>query len=122
MNKLNLTASNDYEEIVKKYLEENASESLIEKINNGSKTLSGFFEYAKNGAHKRAVNNYACIADKEVFGWAIHYFEEDSIKEGQSNNKPAAEKKPQAKPVEKKTVSKKQDNQQLDFFAMLGDI
>lgn len=120
MNKLNLTANNDYEKTVKQYLEENASEHLIEKINSGQKTLSGFFKYAASEAKKQAVGNCACVADKEVFGWAIHYFEEDSIQEGQSNNKPAPENKPQEKPAEKKPVSKKKDDQQLDFFAMLG--
>ena len=35
---LNLTATNRQEEIIKQYLENNVSESLAEKINNGVKT------------------------------------------------------------------------------------
>ena len=54
---LNLTATNRQEEIIKQYLENNVSESLAEKINNGVKTekdgktliskknLTGFFGF-----------------------------------------------------------------------------
>lgn len=37
--KLNLQAGNAYETAVLKYLEENASDALVEKINSGKKTL-----------------------------------------------------------------------------------
>lgn len=90
---LNLTASNNAEERIKAYLEENASSELAEKINNGTpvekdgktlynrKTLTGFIKYATAEARKVAEKGaqYACIADNMVFGWAIHYFEEESI-------------------------------------------
>ena len=93
MIKLNLKANNKQEEIILAYLQENASETLAEKINNGTpfvkdgkpltnlKTLSGFMKYACVEARKLAEKgaNCACIEDKVVFGWAIHYFEEDSI-------------------------------------------
>ena len=58
MKELNLVAKNKQEELVKTYLQENASEILVEKINNGTlitkdgitlinkKTLSGFMKYA----------------------------------------------------------------------------
>ena len=36
-------------------------------------------KYAANEARKSAVNNCAIIEDEVVFGWAIHYFEEDKI-------------------------------------------
>jgi hypothetical protein len=90
---LNLTAENKQEELVKAYLEENASEELAEKINNGTlytkdgmpltnkKTLAGFMKYACEEARKLATKgaNSACVEDSVVYGWAIHYFEEDSI-------------------------------------------
>ena len=95
MPQLNLTAENRQEELVKAYLEEHASETLAGKINNGTpfekdgktltnrKTLSGFLKYAceeaKKQAEKGAVS--ACVEDAVVFGWAIHYFEEESIAE-----------------------------------------
>ena len=91
MIKLNLETKNKQEEIIKNYLEENASEVLAEKINNGvkiikdnktlinKKNLESFMKYAANEARKSAVNNCAIIEDEIVFGWAIHYFEEDEI-------------------------------------------
>lgn len=90
---INLTAKNKQEELVLVFLQENASETLMEKINNGviierdgnrllnKKTLSGFMKYACDEARKLAEKgaNSTCIEDAVVYGWAIHYFEEDSI-------------------------------------------
>ena len=93
MVKLNLTASNKQEELILAYLQENASETLADKINNGTpfekddkplinkKTLSGFMKYACDEAKKLAEKgaSSACVDDATVYGWAIHYFEEESI-------------------------------------------
>lgn len=90
---LNLTAVGAEQELIKKYLTENASDSLAEKINNGvriekdgktlisKKTLGGFMKYANEEARKLAAKGAtsACVEDKVVYGWAMHYFEEDSI-------------------------------------------
>ena len=91
--KLNLTATNIPEERIKTYLEENASPTLAEKINFGTpitkdgkplinrKTLAGFFKYATEEARKLATKNTigAYVDDDTVFGWSIHYFEEEAI-------------------------------------------
>ena len=91
--KLNLEAKNDAEKKLLEYLENNASEALAEKINNGTpyekngknlinkKDLESFLSYANDEARKLAEKgkNYACIEDQTVFDWAIHYFEEDAI-------------------------------------------
>lgn len=87
--KLNLKANNANEQRVLDYLEANASDVLAEKINGGDKTLSGFFAYARGEAQKLAVNGCACVEDQTVFGWAIHYFEEDEIKEPTAAKEPA---------------------------------
>ena len=93
MIKLNLNTASKSEEIIKEYLENNASEILADKINNGvvitkdntelinKKSLDGFMKYANEEAKKTVEQGvaYACIDDETVFGWAIHYFEEDSI-------------------------------------------
>ena len=93
MKELNITATTSEEQRIKAYLEENASDTLRDKIENGvpyekdgltlinRKTLSGFMEYACEEARKQAKKGArsACIEDQVVFGWAIHYFEEDSI-------------------------------------------
>jgi len=93
MIKLNLAAESKEENLIKDYLEQNVSEILANKINNGvciekdgktllnKKTLDDFMKYAceqaKEQSEKTAVS--ACIESKTVFGWAVHYFEEDSI-------------------------------------------
>ena len=98
MKQLNLKAETPSQELVKKYLEENVSDLLAEKINNGKKTLEGCWNYIVSEAKKKAVSNCACIEDREVFEWAIHYFEEDSIQECKSA--------PKAKTVTSKTDKK----------------
>ena len=93
MISLNLKANDEQQEIIKNYLQENVSETLAEKINNGvsiekdgkpfisKKDLDGFMEYAGKLAQEQAGKGKrsAMVKDDVVFGWAIHYFEEDSI-------------------------------------------
>ena len=76
---LNLKATGKNEEIILKYLEGNASEALTEKINGGAKTLSQCWNYITCEARKQANGGCACIEDSTVYGWAIHFFEEESI-------------------------------------------
>lgn len=104
--KLNLQAVTKEEQKVKAYLEANASEVLAEKINSGvriqkdgktlinKKTLAGFMRYACGEAKKQAEKgaSSACIDDDTVYGWSVHYFEEDSI-EGTLYNEDGTEYK-----------------------------
>lgn len=131
---LNLTAQNKQEELVLKYLRDNASEKLANKINNGTlfekdghslinkKTLAGFMKFACDEARKLAEKgaNSTFIDDATVYGWAIHYFEEESI-EGTLYTIDGAEYKPTVKRVESNAVKakpepKKQENVQFSFF------
>ncbi len=61
------------------YLNENASDVLVEKINTGSRTLAGCMAYVTGEAKKQAKDGCACIDDATVFGWAVHYFEEADL-------------------------------------------
>ena len=93
--KLRLEAKTKEQELIKAYLEENVSDILADKINNGArivkdgamrlnkKTLDGFMTYAADEAHKLAEKGTRsiCVEDKVVYGWAVHYFEENSIEE-----------------------------------------
>lgn len=81
MGKLNLTADTDGQKRVLDYLEQNASDALTEKINTGTKTMSGCWSYIREEARKKAKDNCAMIEDSEVYGWAVHFFEEDGIPE-----------------------------------------
>lgn len=105
--KLNLETKNKEQELIKAYLEENVSETLAEKINNGTpfekdgkmlinrKTLDGFMKYATDEARKLASKgtNSACIEGEIVCGWAVHYFQENSI-EGVLYNEDGSKYKP----------------------------
>ena len=124
--KLDLTAKTPNEKIILDYLKNNISDVLAEKINAGKKTLRGCWNFIVGEAKKKAVSGCACIEDREVFGWAVHYFQEDSISECKSapavktettQNKPApkAETKNEAKPKVKKA-----DDGQISFFDMFG--
>ena len=136
MPKLNLTATTKEEQKVKAYLEANASSTLAGKINNGvriqkdgktllnKKTLAGFMKFACDEAKKQTEKGAqsACIDDDVVYGWAVHYFEEDSI-EGTLYNEDGTEYKKQpvvaAKaPAGKCTLPKPQPKPQLSMFDM----
>lgn len=49
----------------------------LEKEN---KSIDEMWEYIKSEARKQAENGCACIEDDQVYGWAVHYYDEDDIK------------------------------------------
>ena len=103
------------QELLKAYLEENANDTLIDKINNGvkivkdgktlisKKTLDTFMSYATEEAKKQAEQGVKCamVEDAIVFGWLMHYFQEDTI-EGILYNEDGTEYKPTVKKQEVK--------------------
>jgi len=123
--KLNLQAKTATETRVLQYLEDNASDVLAEKINAGKKTLAGALDYAK-GEAKKLANGEGCICveDATVFGWIIHFFEEEHIAEPKPT-KPAvrvpagvAKKTP---PVQKAKRGKKSLEQATMFDALFAE-
>ena len=138
---LNLTAKNTEQEVVKQYLEENASEMLAEKINTGvaiekdgktlinRKSLDGFMKYATEEARKQAEKgaSSACVRSDVVFGWAVHYFEEDSIigvlynEDGTEYKAPKPEVKKVAKTTTNIATVKKPESSQLSLFDFSGE-
>ncbi len=134
---LNLEAKTPAEQKVKAYLEQNASEVLARKINEGvkivkdgktllnKKTLAGFLKFACDEAKKQAEKGAqsACIEDAIVYGWAVHYFEEDSI-EGTLYNEDGTEyKAPMSKnapPPTKYEPPKPKPKPQMSIFDMMA--
>lgn len=120
MTELNLATKGDDQIAVLNYLQQNASDLLADKINNGvqivkdgvtlinKKTLDGFFRYATEEARKLVAQNArcACVLDRVVFGWAINYFEEDEI-EGTLYNLDGTEYKTAVKHTTTPTVTTK---------------
>ena len=135
MIKLNLTATNRQQEKVLKYLQENVSETLADKINNGTpfekdghpllnkKTLADFMRYAGKESRQFAEKGEqeTCVDDDTVYGWAIHFFEEDTI-EGTlytidgAEYKPAPKKSVNTKPATVKPQPQKQQSLQFSLF------
>lgn len=136
---LNLKANTPSEQKILEYLQNNASETLAEKINNGTpfekdgnpllnkKTLSDFMKYACEEARKtvESGSSSACIEDSVVYGWAVHYFEEESIEgtlytlDGEEY-KPAVKAKNAQKSIYTSTSAPKQQNQQASLFDIIS--
>ena len=136
MRKLNLTAKGKGQELILAYLQENASETLAEKINNGviiekdgkrvrnKKTLDSFMQYVADEAKKLAEKGArsACIEDATVYGWAIHYFEEEEIigKLYTLDGKELTEPKKTTQTAAPVKPAKKQDAQ-MSLFGMMAE-
>ena len=136
---LNLKANTPAERKILEYLQNNASETLAEKINNGTpfekdgnpllnkKTLAGFMKYACEEARKtvESGSSSACIEDSVVYGWAVHYFEEESIEgtlytlDGEEY-KPVTKTKNTQKSTYTPTSAPKQQNQQASLFDIIS--
>ncbi len=88
-------------------------EDMNEKYLNEEKSLKQMVEYIKSEAKKQAVNGMAMIEDEEVYGWAIHYFDETNEKLGlkvETKNivKPLEKSIKEAEEMEKGEVSKEE--------------
>ena len=137
--RLNLKANTPAEQRILEYLQNNANETLAEKINNGTpfkkdgeplinkKTLAGFMKYACEEARKavESGSSSACIENLLVYGWAVHYFEEESIEgtlytlDGEEY-KPAVKTKNIQKSTYTPTSAPKQQNQQASLFDIIS--
>ena len=132
MARINLTTKDSTKKLILEHLEENASDTLVEKINSSDKTMDGCFSFIREQARKQAKNGVACIRDEEVFGWAVHYFEEDDIKEAEQkiaeeNDEdvpdPVVPPKAKVTPIKKKEKKAEPDKlteNQIDIFSILG--
>lgn len=140
MPTINLTAKGRDQELILAYLTENASDVLANKINNGTsfekdgkqlinrKDLNGFMSFACDEARKLAEkgSRSAAVEDSVVYGWAIHYFEEDSIQgklfnpDGTEYKPPAPVKKTTTKPPAPATPPPKPKSQ-FSFFDLLNE-
>lgn len=80
-------------------------EDMQEKLNNPNKSIDKMFSYIRNQAKKKAVNGCAVIKDTEVFGWAVHYYDEDDA--CGDEEQPERMTLQHAKDIVKKSVEKK---------------
>lgn len=110
-----MKANNATERIILDYFEKNASASLKARVEQEKKTIAGALKYASYRAQKQKVGNCACVADEVVFGWIMHYFEDEPATKYENASstakvvagkakKPAKKPTKAEKPVEQKPV------------------
>ncbi|WP_346676605.1 Cas9 inhibitor AcrIIA9 family protein [Erysipelatoclostridium sp. An173] len=51
---------------------------MEEKMKNPNKSLREMNVFIRNKARNMAVDGCAMVEDKEVFGWAVHYYDEEN--------------------------------------------
>ncbi len=77
-----MKGTENFKEIIKNHLEEKAKkdEVFAEKYANKDKKLDDCITYILNTVKKSGCNGFS---DDEVFGMAIHYYDEDSVDIGE---------------------------------------
>ena len=120
----------DFKDIIKAHLEKMAQQdfAFAERYKDEKKSLDECVKYIMAEAKKQAKKGCAAIEDAVVFGWAVHYYQEENIKvEGNVKAKvvtPKAEKPKEVTKVEEikpiKALVKDKENKgkcvQLDLF------
>ena len=93
---------------VKEYLEERAKTDPLFAASYAkeNKSLDECWDYIVEEARKRAINQMCCMTSEEVFGLAVHYYDEDNIEIPKARGKAKASVKTASK-KETKTSAKK---------------
>lgn len=118
---------NAFEVAIKTYLEQKAEQDPLfaPTYAKENKSIKECCEYIRQQAKKQAVGRCAVISDEEVYGWAVHYYDEDSIKVTDApkakvtapTTTPAPKVAPKAPEVPKK-LTKAQLKRGEDCFSM----
>ena len=115
------------QEAVKRHLDKMAQEdfAFAERYKDEKKSLDKCIQYITSQAKKQAKNGCAAIEDAVVYGWAVHYYQEENIEVEKAPKAkvvtPKVEKPKEIKPI-KALVKDKDTNKcvQLDMFADFG--
>ena len=118
----------DFKDIIKAHLDKMAAQdpAFAERYALESKNLDSCCQYITSQAKKQAKNGCAAIEDAVVYGWAVHYYQEDSVVIEKTNVKKVVAKKETTTPKEvkpiKALVKDKNTNKcvQLDMFSDFG--
>lgn len=90
-----------FEQAIKTYLDKRAKEDALfaETYQKEGKSIKECCKYIMQEARKEAKNGCAAIPDDIVYGWAVHYYDEDDIKVSDSSGKARVVVSDQAQPV-----------------------
>ena len=72
------------------------------KLNNEKKNVEEMMQFIFGKAKAKANENVAIIQDNEVYGWAIHYFDEDNLVVKNNEYKAKVSSTKKDKPVKEK--------------------
>ena len=72
----------DFKQTIKAHLDKMAQQdfAFAEKYKDKKKSLDECVKYIMAEAKKQAKNGCAAIEDAVVYGWAVHYYQEENIK------------------------------------------
>lgn len=120
-----MSANNSFQDTIKAYLDKRAGEDSLFSVTytKENKNIKDCCSYITSQAKKQASNGCAAISDDVVFGWAVHYYDEDDIKVEKTSNTrsevktsaPKTEVKKEA-PRAKINPKKKEDVGQYSLF------
>lgn len=123
------TNNNSFQDTIKAYLDKRAQEDPLFAVTYAkeNKNIKDCCNYITSQAKKQVSNGCAAISDDIVFGWAVHYYDEDDIKVEKTSSvkasvstsapKKTEEKKAEAPtPILKIKPKKKEDVGQYSLF------
>lgn len=119
------TNNNSFQDTIKAYLDKRAQEDSLFAVTYAkkNKNIKDCCSYITGRAKKEQSGGCAVISHEEVFGWAVHYYDEDDIKVEKTSNmrsevKTSASKTEVKKeaPKAKLKTKKKDDVGQLSFL------
>ena len=110
---------NPFKEIIKEYLDKRAKEDPLfaPSYAKPTKNIDDCCKYIIEEARKRKDGSCAVIKDEEVFGWAVHYYDEDDIEVPKATEKVTVSTTATTEPPKEK----KKEFKQLTIFDMLGE-
>ena len=118
--------TNNFQDTIKAYLDKRAETDTLFAVTYAkeNKNITDCCAYITSQAKKQATNGSAAISDDEVFGWAVHYYDEDNIKVDKSpkmkvavnNSAPKQTEVKDEDPKMKIKPKKKEDVAQLSLF------
>lgn len=100
-------------------------DDIQENLKKPNKSLEEMYEYILSEAKKKAVQNCAAMTDEEVFGLAVHYYDEDDLKIKKVSNvqvttnakeKKISKENSPTKQEKKKQPSKQIEEEQISLF------
>lgn len=106
------------EEKIKKYLAQRSltDDSVARNMKKPGKSIKGCCDYIMQQARKAAKKgNFAMVEDDVVYGWAVHYFDEDNLQE---DKQPV----PTTKVIVAKEKVEKPKYVQFDLFGEGGEV